>query len=360
MAVVKIADREVHESAPCYFIADISANHDGDLERAKLLIHLAAQSGADAAKFQNFRAEQIVSERGFAALAPASHQAKWKKSVVQVYKDASLPWEWTITLKQECEKAGIHYFSTPYDLAAVDMLDPHVPAFKIGSGDITWSEMLMKVAEKSKPVILATGASTIGDVQRAVTIIRAINPELVLMQCNTNYTGSLANFAHIHLNVLKTFRVMFPSAVLGLSDHTPGHATVLGAVALGARVIEKHFTDDNSREGPDHPFSMTPATWRDMVERTRELELALGDANKRVAENEEATIVVQRRCLRAVEDLPAGTVLKRSMIDVLRPAPADTILPFEIERVIGATIRYALRRGDVLRWVNVEPEVSKT
>ena len=120
------------------------------------------------------------------------------------------------------------------------------------------------------------------------------------MQCNTNYTASLENFRHIHLRVLETFRAMFPSAVLGLSDHTPGHATVLGAVALGGRVIEKHFTDDNSREGPDHPFSMTPASWREMVDRTRELEYALGSTKKFVAENERETVVVQRRCLRAV------------------------------------------------------------
>lgn len=351
MSTLKIGNRIVGELTPTYFIADISANHDGDLERAKALIRLAAESGADAAKFQNFSARKIVSESGFAAIADnASHQAKWKKSVVEVYEAASLPWDWTAVLKEECDRARIDYFSTPYDFEAVDMLDPYVPAFKIGSGDITWPEMLQKIASKNKPVLLATGASEMNDVQRAVDAIRSINPQLGLMQCNTNYTASLENFRFIHLNVLKAYAVMFPDVVLGLSDHTPGHATVLGAVALGARLIEKHFTDDTSREGPDHPFSMTPASWREMVNRTRELELALGNASKRVEENERSTVVVQRRCLRSAGDLKAGTVLARESIDVLRPAPPDAIVPTELERVLGKRLLRNVAAGEALCW----------
>jgi sialic acid synthase SpsE len=356
MSRLVIGNREVSQHQPTYFIADISANHDGDLGRARMLVHLAATSGADAAKFQNFRAGKIVSERGFQEIADnTSHQSKWTKSVFQVYQEASLPWEWTETLKKECDSAGIHYFSTPYDFEAVDMLDPHVPAFKIGSGDITWPEMLKKISSKKKPVILATGASDIGEVQRAVETIRTENSQLGLMQCNTNYTGSPENFRHIHLNVLNTYRVMFPDAVLGLSDHTPRHATVLGAVALGARLIEKHFTDDIRREGPDHPFSMTPASWREMVDRTRELEYALGDANKRLAENERATVIVQRRCLRASRDLQAGALLTREMIDVLRPAPPEAICPFELDKVLGRRLTGPLKAGDALTWTNLSP-----
>jgi len=356
MPKINIGQRLVGVGEPTYFIADISANHDGDLERAKMLIHVAAEVGADAAKFQNFRAPKIVSERGFASLGTqVSHQAKWKKSVYQVYQEATLPWEWTEILKAECDSARIDYFSTPYDLEAVDMLNPFVSVFKIGSGDITWPEMLQKTASKGKPIILATGASDIGDVQRAVHVIQPINSQLILLQCNTNYTGSLENFKHINLNVLETYRIMFPDIVLGLSDHTPGHATVLGAVALGARAVEKHFTDDNSRVGPDHPFSMTPTTWRDMVNRTRELELALGDANKRVAENEKETVVIQRRCLRASQDLKAGTVLNWNMIDCLRPAPLDGIFPFEIDSIIGLRLRVDMQLGDYFKWTMIEP-----
>jgi N-acetylneuraminate synthase len=183
----------------------------------------------------------------------------------------------------------------------------------------------------------------------------AINLHVVLMQCNTNYTGSLENFKHIHLNVLHTYRAMFPNVVLGLSDHTAGHATVLGAVALGARVVEKHFTDDNSREGPDHPFSMTPATWRDMVDRTRELEFALGDGEKRVADNERDTVLVQRRCLRAARDLRAGTVIGREHIDVLRPAPRDAVFPWQLDCLLGMRLRMDVPAGEHFRWTMFEP-----
>lgn len=350
----RIGNKIVGEPHPTYFIADISANHDGDLERAKALIHLAAESGADAAKFQNFRAEHIVCDEGFKSLSgQQSHQAKWKKSVFEVYKDASVPWEWTPVLKAECDKAGICYFSTPYDLPAVDMLDPYVPAYKIGSGDLTWPEICLHMARKGKPIILATGASEIGEVVQAVRALQTVTSQIGLMQCNTNYTGSLENFRHIHLRVLETYRVMFPEVVLGLSDHTPGHATVLGAVALGARLIEKHFTDDTSREGPDHPFSMTPATWGEMVDRTRELEAALGTPVKQVAPNEQETVVIQRRSVRASRDLPVGVVLTRADLEVLRPSPRDAVQPYELEKLIGRKTSKPIARHDCLYWTSV-------
>jgi N-acetylneuraminate synthase len=289
---IQIGAHTIGENHPTYFIADISANHDGDLERAKLLIQLAGEAG-------------------------------------------------------ECEKVGIDYFSSPYDFDAIDMLDKYVPAYKVGSGEvgsgeITWLEALESMARKGKPIILATGASDIGDVQRAVHSILAINKLLILMQCNTNYTASLENYDHIHLRVLNTYQAMFPEVILGLSDHTFGPATVLGAVALGARVIEKHFTDDNSRVGPDHPFSMTPQTWRDMVDRTRELERALGSADKRVGENELATVIIQRRCLRTSRDIQKGEMIAREMVAVLRPATPGAILPYELDRVIGTRALEAL------------------
>jgi len=351
MTEIRIADRLIGTNHPTYFIADISANHDGDLERAKALIHLCAEAGAEAAKFQNFRAAKIVSDYGFRSLAgQLSHQAAWKRPVFEVYQAASLAWEWTPILKETCREAGIHYFSSPYDREAVDMLDPHVPAHKIGSGDITWPEILRHIASKGKPVLLATGASNIGEVQRAVHTILKLNRELVLMQCNTNYTASLENLSHVHLNVLRTYAILFPDVVLGLSDHTPGHATVLGAVALGARAVEKHFTDDNAREGPDHPFSMTPATWRDMVDRTRELEQALGSPDKDVADNERETVVVQRRCVRAARGLTAGEVLTRGDLEVLRPAPIGSILPYDIDAAVGLKAAVDIPAGEALRW----------
>ena len=350
----QIGTHTVGYSHPTYFIADIAANHDGDLERAKLLIRLAKEAGADAAKFQNFSAPKIVSDYGFKNMSSqVSHQSSWKKSVFQVYEEASVSSDWTPILKEACDKAGIDYFSSPYDFDAIEMLDPYVPAYKIGSGEITWPEALERMARRGKPVILASGASDIGEVQRAVHLILAINPQLVLMQCNTNYTASAENFDHIHLNVLKTYATMFPEVVLGLSDHTHGHATVLGAVTMGARVIEKHFTDDNSRVGPDHKFAMNPRTWAEMVENTRLLERSLGSPDKFVAQNEMDTVIVQRRCLRAARDILAGETLSRAMIDVLRPATPGAIPPYEIEAVVGTRAAHDIPAGKEIRWTDV-------
>jgi N-acetylneuraminate synthase len=359
MNSLRLGKQMVGLDHPTYFVADIAANHDADFERAKLLIRLCAEAGANAAKFQNFRASKIVSDRGFRALgAQVSHQAGWKKSVFEVYHDATVPWEWTPLLKQECDACGIDYFSTPYDAEAVDMLDAYVDMFKIGSGDITWPELLRKVASKGKPVLLATGASDLSEVKQAAEEVLKFNDQLVLMQCNTNYTASKENFRHIHLRVLQTYRGLFPSVVLGLSDHTLGHSTTLGAVALGARVIEKHFTDDNSRVGPDHPFAMNPSTWREMVDRTRELEMALGSPRKELEPNEKETVVVQRRCLRATADLSAGTTLQPEMLEALRPAPRDSVAPYDLPRVTGRRLSIPLKAGECLTWAAIAEAVA--
>lgn len=351
---IKIGSHVIGKNHPTYFIADISANHDGSLDRARMLIRMAKEAGADAAKFQNFRAPKIVSDYGFRHMnSQVSHQANWKKSVFEVYSDASIPFDWTPVLKEECDKVGLDYFSSPYDFEAVDYLNPFVPAHKIGSGDVDWLEMLAYIAKKGKPVLLATGAANIGEVQQAVHTILPINPQLVVLQCNTNYTAAAVNFDHINLRVLETYQLMFPEVIVGLSDHTHGHTTVLGAVALGARVVEKHFTDDNTRVGPDHPFSMTLVTWREMVERTRELERALGSADKAIAENEKDTSVVQRRCLRAARDIQPGEVLTREMIDVLRPATPGAVKPAELALVIGTRALKALPAGKEIRWTDL-------
>jgi len=346
---IRIAGREISATSPTYFIADIAANHDGDIERAKELIFIAKDAGADAAKFQHFKAETIVSDQGFKRLgSQLGHQAGWKKSVFEVYQEASLNPNWTPVLEETCKKAGIAFFTSPYSKELVDEVEPYVSAYKIGSGDITWLEIVDYMASKGKPVLLATGASTLEDVERAVATIRRRTAAIVLMQCNTNYTGAVENFRHINLNVLNTFKQMFPGMLLGLSDHTPGHATVLGAVALGARVIEKHLTDDNNRIGPDHKFSMNPVTWREMVERTRELEYALGDGVKRVEANESTTVVLQRRALYATRDLPAGHRLAPADLFPLRPAPAGALAPYRIDEVLGKFVVQTKKAGDVI------------
>jgi len=357
IADFRLGRRTVGPSHPTYFVADIAANHDGDLARAKRLIDLAKEAGADAAKFQNFRAPEIVSRYGFESLgAQKGHQASWKKSVYDVYQAASIPFEWTPILHAHAQSIGLDYFSTPYDFDAVSMLDPYVPAFKIGSGDITWIEMIERVADRGKPVLIACGASTADDVARAMDVLLRKAPHVVLMQCNTNYTGSHDNVRHLHLSVLRTFAAAYPDVLLGLSDHTDGHVSVLGAVALGARVVEKHFTDDRKREGPDHGFSMDPRSWREMVDRTRDLEAALGSPVKRVADNERETVVVQRRCVRLREAGKAGQRLSREDLAVLRPSPPDAVQPQDVGRVVGRRLSRALPAGSHLTWSDLDPE----
>jgi N-acetylneuraminate synthase len=346
---MKINGRDVGASAPTYFIADVAANHDGSLDRARELMTLAKAAGADAAKFQHFRADHIVSDKGFRELGgQQSHQATWSKSVYEVYKDASLPWEWTKPLADHAASIGIDFFTSPYDIEAIDFVDDFVPAYKIGSGDITWLEAINHMASKGKPMILATGAATIDEVRRAVATIKAHGVPYSVMQCNTNYTGVAENLHHIHLSVLNTYRAEFPDAILGLSDHTHGNVTVLGAVAMGARVIEKHFTDDVHREGPDHHFSMTPETWREMVERTRDLEAAIGSALKVVAENEKETVVIQRRGLRFARPLATGTVIGADDLVALRPATPGCITPDRLDAVIGARLLADVEFHDVV------------
>ncbi|MDX2346819.1 MAG: N-acetylneuraminate synthase family protein [Legionella sp.] len=351
----EIQGRKIGLDEPTYFIADIAANHDGELQRAKDLIYLAKEAGADAAKFQHFKADTIVSDVGFSALdGQKSHQGKWKKSVYEVYQDASLNLDWTPHLKETCDEVGITFFTSPYALSLVDSVDPYVPAYKIGSGDITWLEIIEHIAKKNKPYMLATGASTLEDVQRAVETGLKYNSKLALLQCNTNYTASLENFRHIQLNVLKTYQAMYPEMILGLSDHTPGHATVLGAVALGARIIEKHFTDDITRIGPDHAFSMDPKTWKTMVDCTRELENSLGYSVKKVEENEKETVVLQRRAVRLRDDFAEGLVIGREHLTVLRPCPEGAILPYDMSKIIGKKLNRSVKAGEHLRWADLE------
>jgi N-acetylneuraminate synthase len=353
-SILEIQGRKIGHQYPTYFIADIAANHDGDLERAKELIYKAAEAGADAAKFQHFNANTIVSDFGFKTMGgQQSHQASWKKSVFEVYSNFSVNLDWTPTLKETCDRAGIAFFTSPYSTDIVEYIDSYVPAYKIGSGDITWIDMVQLIASKQKPYIMASGASSIDDVLRAVSAGLTINPMLCLMQCNTNYTASLENFRFIQLNVLKLYRQMFPDLVLGLSDHTPGMATVLGAVALGARMIEKHFTDDTCRDGPDHKFSMIPVSWRDMVDRSRELENALGSGIKQIEENEKETAVIQRRSIRATTNIAAGTTLGREHMTVLRPCPSDGLPPYRLDELVGLRLRRDIVAGEHFRMLDV-------
>jgi len=344
---IKFGNRLIGTGEPLYFIADIGANHDGNINKAFKLIELAKEAGADAAKFQNFQASKIVSKLGFENLgSQLSHQSSWKKSVYEVYEDASISLNWTSLLKAKCKEVGIDFFTSAYDFESVDAVDPYVDLYKIGSGDITWIEILEYISRKNKPVLIATGASDMKDVVRAMNAIQAITDDVVLMQCNTNYTVDKDKFKYVNLNVLKNFEQRFPDTILGLSDHTFGHATVLGAIALGAVVIEKHFTDSNDNEGPDHKFAMNPKTWREMVENANEVYYALGDGIKRIEENEKKSLIVQRRSLRATSNFEVGHTITHEDLEPLRPIPEDGFSPYQINELVGKKMISPILKGE--------------
>ena len=318
----KLGNVEIGNDCPTYFIADIQA-------------------------------AKIVSRHGFENMGgQIAHQSSWKKSVFDTYVEHAINKDWTPALKAHCDKLGIEYMTSPYDQESVDLVDPFLSAYKIGSGDITFTEILRYIGGKKKPIFLATGASTLADVILAIKTLRETSGDtpICLMQCNTNYTGSLENFRYIHLNVLKTYAKQFPDTLLGLSDHTPGHATVLGAVTLGARVIEKHFKDDNNRSGPDHPFSMDPKSWREMVDRTRELEYALGGTVKVIEPNETQSAVVQRRAMYFKAPLKKGQKLTTEVLEALRPAPVGAVIPSRVQEILGSTATQDHAPGDCLIW----------
>ncbi len=352
---IRINKKIISNKSKTYFIADIGANHDGSIKRAKKLIKLAALSGADAAKFQHFKADTIVNKLEFDKQKKTAHQLKWKSSVYEVYKNASINNNWNRILRDECKKFKIDFLTSPYDLNYIDDVNKFIPAYKVGSGDITWDESLIKIAKKKKPVLLATGASDINEVCHAFDVIYKYNKKIILMQCNTNYTASSENFKYINLNVLNQFRNIFKKKIiLGLSDHTHGHTTVLGAVTLGAKVIEKHFTDNNSRSGPDHKFAMNPSSWKLMVDETRKLEKSLGNGKKKVENNEKSSFFVQRRSIYTLKKIKKGETIKRSDLICLRPFIKNSISPSDIKKVIGKKAKVSFDKHKVLRkkWIS--------
>ena len=352
---LKINKTFIGDNYPTYFIADIAANHNGSLKKAKKLIRLCAAAGANAAKFQHFKAETIVSDYGFKKMKKLTHQKKWKKSVFQVYKEASIDPSWNVELKKTCQKYNIDFITAPYDLDYVDEVDKYISAYKIGSGDITWIEIIQKIAKKNKVVILATGASDNKDVIRAVNSIKKINKKIVLMQCNTNYTADQDNLKYLNLNVLNSYKRQFgKSTILGLSDHTHGNLSVLAAVAMGAKVIEKHFTDNNSQNGPDHKFSMNPKTWEKMVNETRILENALGDGIKKIEKNEKKSIIVQRRSIRAKKEIKKGSLIKKSMLINLRPITNNGISPYKIDKILNKRTKVNIRAQEEVTWKKIK------
>ena len=286
---IKIGSRLVGQGLPTYIIAEIGGNFDGSIDKAKRLIDAAKESGADCAKFQTFTAPTIVSEGGFSRMQLKGVHGSWGRTVSEVFKDVEFPMEWHQEIADYCKQVGIDFSTSPYFKEAVDLcVELDVPFIKIGSGDITWLEMLDYIARTGKPLMLATGDATLSEIDEAVRTIEATgNRNLILMQCITNYPSKIES---ANVNVLKTYQSAF-DVLTGYSDHAPGPVVALASVVLGGCVIEKHFTLNKKDKGPDHPHSMEPQDFRQMVDYVREVERAMGSTRKEVVAEEGETAV---------------------------------------------------------------------
>ncbi len=343
---IKIGNSMIGENYPTYFIAEIGGNFDGSMDKAKRLIDAAKDAGANCAKFQTFTAETIVSEGGFSKMQLHGVHGSWGRTVSEVFKDVEFPMAWHKEIADYCKKVGIDFSTSPYFKEAVDLCaEMKLPFIKIGSGEITWLEMIQYIASKGLPIMLATGDATLSEIDEAVRIIeRTGNKDLVLMQCITNYPSKIES---ANVNVLKTYQNAF-GCLTGYSDHSSGHVVALASVVLGARVIEKHFTLDKTDKGPDHPHSMEPDEFKFMVDSIREVERAMGSTRKEVVEEESETVYVQRRCLYAKNDLKAGATVTEDDINVLRPALG--IPPKYKDIVIGKKVKKYIPAGDPVFW----------
>lgn len=347
---IQIGNKTIDLDSPTYIIAEIGANFDGSIERAKELVKTAKDCGADCAKFQTFTAEKIVSDEGFRKMTLRGVHGSWGRSVYDVFKDVEFPHEWHKEIADYCKEIGIDFSTSPYDREAVDLCcELDVPFIKIGSGEITWLSMLEYIAKKNKPMMLATGDATLAEIDEAIrTILSTGNDKLILMQCITNYPSKLES---ANIRVIEAYQKMY-NILTGYSDHAPGSVVALGAVALGARVIEKHFTLDKTLPGPDHPHSMNPEEFKFMVKSIRELEKSLGTSFKQPVDEEAETLYVQRRGLCAKNEIKAGDEITENDIDVLRPALG--ISPKFEKVIVGKIANKKILKGEPIYWDDIK------
>lgn len=333
-----------------YFIAEIGFNHDGSLERAKALIDLAAKAGADAAKFQHIKAAELGSRKGFDNFyALPDHQTQHRKHALVAYKDAEIPLAWTEVLRDECHAAGLDFITAPYYTSDIDFLAQYVDAFKVGSGDFAWIEKSQELLSTGKPVLFACGASDLANVVRVMTSMESHYDRICLMQCNSNYIGGETNLPYLNLNTIKRFRELWPDVKVGLSDHTRALSVPVAARALGATIFERHFTDDNEREGADHLVALNVSEFAEMVRVVKAIEGALGDGVKKIEENERVGSMTQRRALRLSRNLKRGQRLTRKDISVLRPWMEGCLLASDLDSVIGRRLALDVDEGEEIR-----------
>jgi N,N'-diacetyllegionaminate synthase len=340
-----IGSRVIGRSRPCFIIAEAGVNHNGDPRLARELILAAARAGADAVKFQTFRTEELVT-----AHAPkADYQKRTTdigESQQEMLRKLELPLEIYPELRARAEGEGLAFLSTPFDVGSVDFLaDLGVSAFKIPSGELTHPALVTRIASKDKPLLVSTGMSTLDEVADAVRLVEAQGAhEFCLLQCTSNYP---ADPADVNLRAMVTMERIF-GVVVGFSDHTEGIEVALAAVALGAAVIEKHFTLDRTMAGPDHAASLEPAEFQALVRGVRKVETALGTGEKKPAAGEQIVANVVRRSLVAARDIPTGAVLTEDDIACKRPGVG--IAPGLIREVLGRRAARSIAAGDLLAW----------
>lgn len=330
---------------PCFIIAEAGVNHNGSLEAAIELVDVAVQAGADAVKFQTFKTENLATPN-----APkAGYQLQTTdvtESQFQMLKRLELDLGAHQKLHQHCASKAILFMSTPFDTESADLLSAlDLPVFKTPSSEMTNLEFLAHVARKRKPMIVSTGMASLGEVEAAVMTIRSQgNDQIALLHCVSAYP---AEPAEVNLRAMSTLEAAFGTPV-GFSDHTPDIEVAIAAVALGATIIEKHFTLSKSLPGPDQRASLEPGELANLVRAVRNTEVALGDGHKRPAAHEQETAAALRRSLIAAVDIPKGTTVTEPMIAAKRPG---TGLPPQLRSaIIGRSVRVDVSAGTLLAW----------
>ncbi len=339
MENIQIKGRTIGEGNPAYIIAEMSANHAGSLERAKEIIHAAKESGADCIKIQTYTPDTLTIDCHNSYFQV--EKGTWAgENLYSLYGKAYTPWDWQPLLKEEADKVGIDFLSTPFDRTAVDFLEEMgLDFYKIASFEMVDLPLITYVAQQGKPIIMSTGMSTLEEIEEAVeAVYRTGNRQLVLLKCSSVYP---ADPSQMNLKTISDMIGRFQIPV-GLSDHSMGSLSAAAAVALGASVIEKHFCISREIENPDVSFSMTPQEFGEMVAHVRNTEAALGKAVYGVSKQEESSHVF-RRSIFAVKDIAPGEVLTEENIRIIRPGYG--LKPKYWGEVLGARASVAIERG---------------
>ena len=346
---MKIKDREISDNSSTFIVAELSSNHNRDIELAKDTIYAMKESGADAVKIQTYTPDTITlncNNKYF----QIKQETLWDgKTFYELYQEAYTPWEWHYELKELAEKLGLIFFSTPFDKAAVDFLEElKVPAYKIASFEITDIPLIEYVASKGKPIIISTGIATLCDIQEAVNACRRVgNDQIILLKCTSVYPAPLED---VNLRTIPNMAETF-NCIVGLSDHTLGISVPIAAVALGAKVIEKHFILSKDIETPDRDFSLTPDEFRKMVKAVREVEKALGKISYELTEKMKKGREFSRS-LFVVKDVKAGEIFTEENVRSIRPGYG--LHPKFLKDIIGRKARIDIKKGTPLKWNLVE------